>query len=119
MNFSVIPGVSLHARQRAVQRLGRDPDRDHWLAAVASILTGTALFLGRSPQDGKERFRVRLGPLEIDVWWATDTAQIVTVLDIGQSSLNPARQAQREAEVRKRRLPDAYRRERVRLDDWR
>ena len=46
MNFDIIPGVSLHAHQRAVQRFGRDPTRSDWLAAVASILDRAAMLLG-------------------------------------------------------------------------
>lgn len=119
MNFDIIPGVSLHARQRAVQHFGRDPARADWLAAVASILDRAAMLLGKSGFDANERWRVRLANMEVDVWWSPHEAQIITVLDLGQGALNDRRTAERDASNRKRRLPEPYRRERPRVEDWR
>ncbi len=118
MSYDFIPGVSLHARERAVQRLGRDPSRDDWLAAVASILHRRALLLAAHLPDGKERWRVQLGPVECDVWWSPPCAMIVTLVDAGQPALNPARRQERQAGQRQRRVTEPYRRQRARLEDW-
>lgn len=118
MTLDFIPGVSLHARHRAVERLGRDPDRADWLAAVASILDRTALLLACRDRDGGERWRVQFGTIEADVWWSPSFAQIVTVLDPAHGALNPKRQAERHAQRRGQGVRQPYQRQRARMEDW-
>lgn len=92
-----IPGVSRHARERVIERLGVEPRRAEWLAAVMDIVEGRALLMGRDTRHGTERFRLRLCGQDIEVWWCTRMAQITTVLVAGSGAMNPQRVAQIEA----------------------
>lgn len=119
MRFRPIPGVTLHARERAVARLGDDPSREEWDAAVLAIIDRTALLVTAQTCMGgdKEIWRVVLGGRECNVLWSIEHATIITVL-ANHSNRNPRRDAQRHAS----RKGDAwgkplYRRERPRMGD--
>lgn len=78
--MDIIPGVSLHARQRMMERHGFDPSREDWERVVLEIIDRRALLMGRHHKTGRERFRVLLGGMQVEVWWSPDCAQIVTVM---------------------------------------
>jgi hypothetical protein len=74
-----IPGVTVHARQRMMERLGRDLRRDEWIAAVARLLEGAAPLLCRHPT-GAEHYLHEVDSTALRLVWIPETAQIVTVL---------------------------------------
>jgi hypothetical protein len=118
MTFAPVPGVSEHARIRFVQRFGADPPRAAWHDAVLAIIERRALLLAASRSDGREAYRVAIGPIETTVWWCSATAQIITVLDTGHRMLNPQRMVIRDAQRRGGGTRPTYKRQRVRPEDW-
>lgn len=83
MKLAPIVGVSLRARERAIQRLGADPPVADWLDAVASILDGRATLLSRSMSRGDwaELYLVTLAGQPVQALWKPMAAVIVTVVD--------------------------------------
>lgn len=97
MSIREIPGVTVHAKEQVWGRYGHCPTASEWMAAVAAILDRTALLMGVVNLNGREKWRVTIGPLpEVDVIWAPDCAMIITVLPPGGSHFHPGRQRQRE-----------------------
>lgn len=78
--MSYIPGVTLHARQRMAERMGRDLTRDEWLGAVAAITGGQTLLLHLHP-DGVEQHLYVVGGMPVRLVWCPTTAQVLTVND--------------------------------------
>jgi len=91
-----IPGVTLHARTRMAERIGRDLSRAEWLAVVASILDGTATLLMRDGRRG-EHYAVAVGAMMVRVAWQPDQGLIATVL--------PSLDASTPATAKVRRAP--------------
>lgn len=115
MRGDIIPGVSLHARWRAAERLGRDPSREDWLKAVLSIIDGEAPLLMRA--DTRELRLIRFGAVEARVWWDTESGMITTLLEVSGSTVAPrARRLHMDrSAVKQMRRTEPYRRARR---DW-
>lgn len=82
-----IPGVSKHARERMVERHGRDLTRDEWLALVADILDGRTVVLHApgAAGGGGEHHLCQVGTLAVRVVWVPHSGTVATVLGDGQS----------------------------------
>ncbi|RVT96208.1 hypothetical protein EOD42_13915 [Rhodovarius crocodyli] len=78
-----VPGVTLHARERMLERHGRDLTRLEWLHAVMSILDRRALLLSSKIQSNgwAECWAVTVGAVTIRMMWSPDRAHVLTVLD--------------------------------------
>lgn len=116
-----IPGVTFHAREQMAARHFYEPSRAEWLAGVASILDRTALLMSHMIADGKQRWRVRVGPIECDVLWAADStgeAQIITVLPSSGGAMNPRRVRERQQRAKGHGVgrPDTRERHRPRYE---
>jgi hypothetical protein len=111
------PGVSAHARARMSTRYGVHPRRSEWLAAVAAILDRTALLMGVNHNTGRERWRLSVAGIEVEVWWEPGCAQIVTVMPPGAKTAQDVKRTNNAFRSR------AYTRERHRphydAEDWR
>jgi hypothetical protein len=112
-----IAGVTRHARQRAIERLGYDPMPHEWLAAVASIQARSALLVAAmTPHtNGCERWAVALGVTRAVATWNVASSVIVTVQTLAMGAVNATRLRAREAQ-RKPRGAEPYRRARGRID---
>jgi hypothetical protein len=73
-----IPGVTRHARQRAVERFGRDLAPEEWREIVSAIIERRALLTHRLP-DGSEFYVYDLGGVRVWPCWRPDKAIIVTM----------------------------------------
>ncbi len=78
-----LPGVSNHAQERMILRLGRNLTRPEWLAAVLSILDRKAVLIRSGDQS--ELYAISAGDQIAQAWWVPDDAVIVTVLSQGMS----------------------------------
>jgi hypothetical protein len=110
-----IIGVSRHARLRAIERIGFDPSRDDWLAAVLACIDQTAMLVTRN---GNRELRiVRLGDVHARVWWDPDAAVITTLVPLAGPVAPPElrRLHEQQAHLRQRRRTEPYRRARK---DW-
>lgn len=125
MTFRPIPGVSLHARERAVLRLGGDPPREEWLAAVRSILDREAPLLAKQVDhaDLAEVYLVTLRGRSVQVLWIPSASHIVTLVTPGEGMLRaPTAARHRSGALQKRRnRPERqpYHRARTQQEDWR
>lgn len=79
----MIPGVTSHARERMVERHGRDLTRAEWLAVVLDILDGRATLL-RIGSAG-DTYAVQLGAMTLRIVWRVDWCAVATVLPEGSS----------------------------------
>lgn len=94
-----VMGVSRHAQERAVLRLGRDLTRSEWLAAILAIVERRAVLLCRQ-DDMSEIYLVAVASITARVVWNPFQAQIVTVLPNDTTSLSPAAENARNGEDR-------------------
>lgn len=76
-----IPGVSHHARERMVERWGRDLTPAEWAETWGQIASGKAALLTRV--DAGEIRAVALGGMVFRMAWKPDTRVIATVLPEG------------------------------------
>ncbi len=127
MNLRPIPCVSSHARERAIERLGGDPPRADWLAAVASIIERRAVLL--CAQTVRDRpcdvYLVTLAGQAVQVLWRPDVPIIVTLITAGggaRAFRQPPRKKRGHIGAndkwRNRPEREPYRRERPRVGDW-
>ena len=65
--YDFIPGVSDHAHDRMIERLGRDLTRDEWLAVVLAIVERRAVLLCSA--DGSEHYLWTLGEVAMRLIW--------------------------------------------------
>ena len=81
-----LPGVSFHAQERAVKRVGRALTRAEWLGVVEAIVDRRGAMLSRA-RDGMEMWLVGVGPIMVKVRWCPWTATVVTLLPDNAHSL--------------------------------
>lgn len=72
--------VTDHARDRAVERLGRPLTEAEWVSIAAAILERRAVLLARDPVRGSETWAVMLGGVLIRALWKPMEATVVTIL---------------------------------------
>lgn len=72
------PYASLHAAERARQRLGRDVTRTEWMGAVL-LITERAARLIMERADGSEQWAVHIGTDLVEVIWMPMDGIIITV----------------------------------------
>jgi hypothetical protein len=96
-----IPGVSLHAHERMVERFGADLTYAQWIEVVSKIVNREALLVATTPL-GKEFWLVEIGGLRIRVGWSPQTATIMTVMDPSKMSITTGIQRAKESRLRLR-----------------
>lgn len=112
-----IPGISRHARERMIERLGFDPPATEWMRAVLSILDRTACLRSMDSRDGRETWRVEMAGYAVDVVWMPAEGLMVTVLGSNARLMHPRQRMERQAAARRNRIGgpqqrrDAWRRE--------
>lgn len=77
--------ATTHAKQRALERLGFEPDEWDWRTLALSILdtkagTATDAILLKVDGNGAETWLTRLRGREVRVVWSPLSAQVVTVM---------------------------------------
>lgn len=75
------PYATLHAAERARQRLGRVVTRTEWMGAVLLITERAARLVIERPS-GCEQWSVRIGRDEVEVIWDPKEGVIVTLATI-------------------------------------
>jgi hypothetical protein len=93
-----IPGVTLHARARMVERFGRDLTRAQWLEVVAAVVDRRGLMV--SAKHNCEIWLVGLGALRLALVWSPGSAAIVTVKDPDEFGISNRSDRAREGRVR-------------------
>lgn len=93
-----IPGVSRHARDRMLERHGRDLTRAEWIAVVSAILDRKALLVRSTPGHG-DLYDVTLVGITLRVAW-NPTAGIVTTVLADHSATSRRAQLARKATLR-------------------
>lgn len=127
MMFDPIPGVSRHARERAVERLGRDPPRHEWQAVVLAITDRSAMLVStqRDRPAPADVYAVMLAGQCTQVLWRPDLGLIVTVVPVAARAIRspqannwtqPARNPRHRGN---RPQPQPYHRARVMREEWR
>lgn len=124
MSFRPIPGVALHARKRAIERLGCDPAREEWLAAVEAITARSALLLTRNA--GRDHptdvYLVSLAGQSVQAVWREDLGLLVTVVTIPMGCVRvpqPGAWVPPKPAGRRSRERQPYHRERMKPQEWR
>lgn len=102
--FEFIPGVSVHARERMIERFGADLTRQQWLEVVGKIVNREAVLVS-AMLTGKEYWLVEIGGLRIRVGWSPDAAIIMTVVDPSVMAITDFIQRNKHARMRKRPGP--------------
>ncbi len=77
-----LPGVSVHARERARERLGRDLSDGEWLAAVLDLVEGRLSFLCRDQRGVEQYAWPAAWPPLARIIWHPAAARIVTVVPV-------------------------------------
>jgi len=84
-NLPAIPGVSGHARDRMVERMGRDLTRTEWRKLVLDIIERRAVLV-RSGGHGADLYAVTVGPVVVQAWWSPDTGAVKTILSVADGA---------------------------------
>lgn len=90
-----IPGVSKHARDRMLERHGRDLTRAEWLHVVMQILDRKALLVSAPGGSAGELYDVELVGVTLRVAWNPQRAVIATVLADHSATTRKAQLARR------------------------
>ena len=89
-----VPGVCAHARNRMVERFGRDLTREEWLGAVESITAGRLALLCAMPS-GSEHYLHEIGGVRLRLVWVPERGEVVTVLPLEWGASAVVQRAQR------------------------
>lgn len=91
----MIPGVSNHARERMVERHGRDLTRAEWLAVVLAIIDRRAVLVRLGHGGAGDIYDVELGSVRLRLIWNPGAGVVTTVLHDGAACTRKAEQAKR------------------------